>query len=202
MLAGFKPKWQWSLKYPEFDSQVRYCFETLDDRKYLVIAGNHEASVKNHVGITAGARVQDYFHARSRTGFRYLGANKAIIEYEVPGADRAIRIEVKHPRNGMGVSKSMPLQNIVRGYSRYNEPDILLAGHWHGYCHVEERAIQAVACPTFEWGGSDYSKSLSGGPALGRIMLRFTVSADGRIRKFAAERNIYYPDEALDNGRS
>ncbi len=34
-----------------------------------------------------------------------------------------------------------------------------------------------MACPTFEWGGSDYSKSLSGGPALGGIMLRFTVSA-------------------------
>lgn len=178
---------KFEMSHMGLDEQARDWAETLPELPgltYHAITGNHDYTFTEAAGISVGAVLSSV-----RKDFFCYGDRGAFLELH--GAI----IHLWHPRSGGAYATSYPLQKRVEGYAGGEKPHILLAGHWHRYCHIYERGVHAIACPTFQAGGSAFSKSLVGSPAVGGLLLEWGLTKDGTMRDFKHTFVAYHQHE-------
>ncbi len=180
------------------DEQVRDLYETLPrlpGLTYHGITGNHDFTFTEHSGVDVGKFIENYFASRGRNDFKFYGNRGAHILI------RGAHVELWHPKSGMGYAKSYGLQKKIEKYSPGEKGQILLVGHWHTFCYIYERGVHAIACPTFQGGGSAFGKSLGGSPAIGGLILSWDMTEHKTIRNFSIEKRSYFEKEMPVNAR-
>ncbi len=181
---------EWS--HVGLEEQTEDLFEVLPKKKdlrYLALSGNHDESFTEKSGVDVPKYIENYFKNHGRDDFAGVGRRSVFIE--VGGAI----INLWHPGGGSSYAKSYGLQKRIEGYSSSGKPRILLAGHWHIFCYLEDRGIHAIACPTFQGTGSQYSRSLKGTTSIGGLLLSWDLTKDGTLRDFILEKRSYFERE-------
>lgn len=156
---------------------------------YHAITGNHDLTFTEQNGVDVGKYFENMFVERGRRDLKFYGNRGAFLKM------RGAIIHMWHPMGGGSYARSYKLQKRVENYSSGEKPHILLAGHWHVYCHVYERGVHAMACPTFQGGGSAFGKAIGGAPAIGGMILSWDLTAHGTMRNFAHEYRAYFEKE-------
>lgn len=193
ILDGCYDHGRWELSHHGFDDQAQDAAETLPrlpGLRYFAITGNHDETFTKSTGLDTGRAIVDRFRAFGRDDLEHLGARGATAK--LGGA----RIELWHPRKSGAYSLSYHLQNHIRDLALGRKPDILLAGHWHTWVYLEQRGVHALACGTFQGGGSAFGKSLGGAPSIGGTLVSWESTEHGTIRRVSVERSAYYEHEA------
>jgi len=185
---------RFEMSHVGLEDQLRDLHETLPQLPgltYHAIAGNHDFTFTERSGINTGRSISRYFRDHGRDDFTSYGDRSAFMR--IHGA----LVHLWHPRAGGAYARSYHLQKRVEAYAGGEKPQILLAGHWHMFCHVFERGIHAIACPTFQGGGSAFSKSLGGSPAIGGLILSWELTRDSTMRAFSIESRNYFEREGV-----
>lgn len=191
VLDGMYRHGLFEVSHTGLDAQTQDLFETLPELpglSYHCITGNHDFTFTEAIGLSVGDYITNYFKERGRNDIHFYGDRGAFLK--VKGAV----VHLWHPRSGGAYAKSYGIQKQVEKYSSI-KPQILLTGHWHIYCHIYERGVNAIACPTFQGGGSAFGKSLGGAPAIGGLLLSWDLTAHGTIRSFVIEKRSYFEEE-------
>jgi hypothetical protein len=175
------------LSHTGLTDQTRDLQETLpklDGLSYHGITGNHDETFADLSGVNVGCVI-----STARPDIHFYGRCGAFLQ--IKGAV----IHLWHPLGGMSYAKSYKLQKQVEKYGAGEKPHILLGGHVHQFCCVEDRGVFAVFCPTFQASGSAFSKRLGGQPALGGLVLSWEIAGEDLVRNFAVERRRYFEVE-------
>lgn len=193
VLEGCYRHAQWELSHSGIEAQAEDAFESLPQKpglKYRMITGNHDFTFTNANGVEVGPFLVNFFKERGRDDLHFYGNRGAFLK--VGGAV----VHLWHPMSGASYAISYQLQKKIESYAPGEKPHIVLAGHWHRYGTIEERGVHAIACPTFQGGGSAFSKSLTNGaPAIGGLILEWQLTKDGTMRSFKVERRSYFEKE-------
>lgn len=152
---------------------------------YHAITGNHDETFAKSSGVDVGLWMESYFRKHGRHDLHFYGDRGAYLSFY--GA----LVHLWHPLGGTGHTKSYKLQKMAASYPAGLKPHLLLAGHWHMFCHVEERDVHAVGCPTFQHGMSPFGRALGYVPAVGGLILRWRMSEAGTMRDFHLQRIKY-----------
>lgn len=188
-----------SQRYVGIDGQARDALDTLPHLpglRYHCITGNHDETFTKACGASVGHYLRNFFLGAGRHDIRFYGDRGATLDFH--GA----LVELWHPLSGPSYARSYKLQKHVENMSSVAKPNILLTGHWHTFCHLYTRDVQAIACPTFQGGGGSYGKALGGAPSIGGLVLHWRRNEDGTLRDFGLryhvihERHIVYATEA------
>lgn len=174
------------------DEQADDMIAHLPKRKgltYHAITGNHDETFTEAIGVDVGPYLVSRFRQAGRNDLNCYGNRSAYLKI------RGALIHLWHPRGGGSYARSYKLQKRVEAYASGEKPQILLTGHWHQYCHLNERGVEAFLCPTFEGGGSRFGKSLGGAPSIGGMILQWALTADGTMREFRHECRRYFERE-------
>ena len=180
------------LSHSGLEDQTRDAFEVLPKLpglRYHCITGNHDYTFTNLTGVNVGRYITGYFASEGRHDITFYGDRGAFIE--IMGAV----IHLWHPLKGMSYALSYALQKQIEKYGPAQKPHILLAGHWHQFCEIEQRGVYGLALPTFQGHGSAFSRALGGDCALGGVILEFEVAGEDLIRNFSVERRRYFEVE-------
>lgn len=172
--------------------QARDVVENLpafDGLTYHVISGNHDETFMKQNGADALAYVSARLREDGRKDFKLYGHRGAFLRV------RGAVVHLWHPMGGGSYARSYKLQKKVEGYALGEKPNILLAGHWHQFCYVDERGVHAISCPTFQGGGSNFGKALTGAPSIGGLLLSWDCTRDGTLRNFVLEKRTYFERE-------
>lgn len=183
---------KFEMSHMGLDDQAQDLFDTLPrlpGLTYHAITGNHDGTFADASGINVGGYLEGYFSKRGRHDLRVYGNRGAFIRI------RGAVVHLWHPRSGTSYARSHQIQKLIEKYSSGEKPHILLAGHWHIFCHILERGVHGIACPTFQGGGSAFSRSLGGAPAIGGLMLSWRLTREGTMRDFSLGYRSYYEVE-------
>lgn len=192
VLDGIYHHGLFEVSHTGIDAQSQDLFETLPQLpglNYRAITGNHDFTFTEKTGLDVGEYLMAYFRKRGRTDLHFYGNRGAFLR--VKGAI----VHLWHPRSGVSYARSYAIQKHIEKYSSGEKPNILLCGHWHVYCHVYERGVHGIACPTFQGGGSAFGKSLGGAPAIGGMILSWDLTTHGTMRHFIHEYRAYFEME-------
>jgi hypothetical protein len=96
-----------------------------------------------------------------------------------------------------GYALSYQLQKNIEKLPPARKPHLMLAGHWHVFCHLFVRDVVAIACPTFQSGANAFGRSLGGSPAIGGLILRWQMTEQRTMRNFRVETCWYYDHEMV-----
>jgi predicted phosphodiesterase len=156
---------------------------------YHGIAGNHDETWVERTGLP-------FAHALAGV-WREVGRDDVTIHGSM-GAFVSVGGVVVHLWHGGSVAyaASYHLQGKAESYSGI-KPSILLAGHVHRFCHVEQRGIECILCPCFQGGAGPFGKKMKGSPAIGGLALSWRMSAGGSFRDFEIRRRRYYERERV-----
>ena len=182
----------WEVSHSGLDAQAEDLFDTLPRMpglNYRCITGNHDFTFTEGSGVDVGQYLSSVFRSRGRTDVHFYGDRGAFLK--VGGAV----FHLWHPKSGVAYARSYALQKQVEKYASGEKPNVLLAGHWHVYCHIFERGVHALACPTFQGGGSAFAKSLGGAPAIGGMILSWDLTEHATLRSFIHEYRAYFEVE-------
>lgn len=188
VLDGAYRHGMWEVSHSGIDAQVRDLFDTLPclpGLTYHGITGNHGETFTEKIGIGVGSFITKYFRDEGRNDLKFYGNRGAFLKI------RGATIHLWHPRSGVAYARSYGIQKQIEKYTVV-KPQILLVGHWHIYCHVYERGIHGIACPTFQGGGSSFGKSLGGSPAIGGLILSWGLTKDGTMRELMIDTRFYF----------
>lgn len=191
VLDGMYRHGVFEVSHTGLDAQAQDLFEVLPQLpglNYRCITGNHDFTFTEASGVDVGHYLMNYFRERGRDDLHFYGNRGAFLK--VKGAV----VHLWHPRSGGSYAKSYGIQKHIEKYTAI-KPQILLAGHWHVFNYCYERAIHGIACPTFQGGGSAFSKSLGGAPAIGGLILSWDITEQGTIRSFTLENRAYFEVE-------
>jgi predicted phosphodiesterase len=192
VLDGMYKHGIFEVSHTGLDAQAQDLFEVLPKLpglNYRCVTGNHDFTFTESIGVDVGEYLSRYFRDNGRKDIHFYGNRGAFLR--IKGA----LVHLWHPRSGVSYARSYALQKHIEKYSSGEKPNILLAGHWHVYCHVYERGVHGIACPTFQGGGSAFSKSLGGAPAIGGLLLSWDLTEHGTIRSFVIEKRSYFEVE-------
>jgi predicted phosphodiesterase len=182
----------WEVSHSGLEAQASDLFETLPQLpglNYRCITGNHDFTFTEASGVDVGQHLSSVFKSLGREDIHFYGQRSAFLR--VGGAV----VHLWHPKSGVSYARSYGLQKQVERYASAEKPNIVLAGHWHVYCHIYERGVHALACPTFQGGGSAFAKSLGGSPAIGGMILSWDLTEHGTLRSFIHEYRAYFEVE-------
>lgn len=191
MLDGCYDHGKYELTHVGVEDQTRDFFEVLPalpGLRYHVIGGNHDQTFTDASGVDTPKFIVNYFNKRGRYDITEYGMRSAHLLIN------GVVVNLWHPKGGGAYAKSYNTQKKCEGYGAI-KPQILLTGHYHFFDYHEDRAIQAIACPTFQGGQSAYGKTMKGAPAIGGLLLSFALTRDGTIRDFSIEKRGYYEVE-------
>jgi len=180
------------LSHVGLQPQIQDLVETLPKKpglSYHAITGNHDLTFMEQNGVDVGRSITNEFKRAGRDDFHFYGNRGAFIKI------RGAVVHLWHPMGGGSYAKSYKLQKQIEKYASGEKPHIVLAGHWHIYCHVYERGVHALACPTFQGGGSAFGKALGGAPTIGGMILSWEQTAHGTMRNFIHEYRAYFENE-------
>jgi len=183
---------RFELTHHGLDDQTDDLFEILLQKpglRYFAIGGNHDETFTADTGVDTGEHVTARFMRYGRNDLRFIGTRGAYLN--IAGT----LFHLWHPGKGTAYALSYKLQKQVENYAPGNKHLVLLAGHWHRYCHITPRGVQAFSCCAFQGSGSAFSKSLGGSPDLGCMIIEYSLTADGTIRELFDRRRTYFERE-------
>lgn len=192
ILQGEDHRWRFELTHHGIAAQCKDAIKGLPKLRgltYYAIGGNHDDKFDAAVGMSSVDYIESQFRLAGRKDFRAIGHGAARIKL------RGATIDLWHPHGGAGYAISYPLHKRIEGYGPGDKPDILLAGHWHRFGHVEGRGVHAFACPTFQGGKSFFARRMRAPPELGGLILHWQLTEHGTLRRFGVERVVYYEKE-------
>lgn len=192
VLDGIYRHGLFEVSHTGIDAQAQDLFETLPELpglNYRCITGNHDFTFTESIGVDVGDYLMGFFSKKGRNDIHFYGNRGAFLR--VKGAI----VHLWHPRSGVSYARSYAIQKHIEKYTSGEKPNILLCGHWHVYCHVYERGVHGIACPTFQGGGSAFGKSLGGAPAIGGMILSWDLTSHGTMRHFIHEYRAYFEVE-------
>jgi hypothetical protein len=179
------------LTHSGLDDQCQDLFEVLPHRPgltYHAISGNHDQTFSEKTGMSIGHHISGYFRDRGRNDLKFYGDRSAFLKV------RGAVIHLWHPRVSPSYAASYQVQKQIERYSSI-KPQALLCGHWHRFVYIYERGVHGIACPTFQGGQSSFGKSLGGSPAIGGLILSWSVTEHGTIRDFGLTKRSYFERE-------
>jgi len=185
---------EFELTHYGLEDQVRDLFKNLPKHKglsYHCITGNHDDTFWDRTGVNVGHYIEGTFRRRGRNDIHFYGQRGAFLNIY------GVRVHLWHPRGGGSYARSYALQKKLEGYMPGEKPKIMVAGHWHQYCHIHERGIHAFMCPTFQGGGSAFGRSMRGSPNIGGLLFRWRLAENGTLRQFNSEKFTYYEREVV-----
>lgn len=155
---------------------------------YHCITGNHDETFWDASGANVGAAIAAHFQDQGRNDIFFYGDRSAYLKV------RGAVVELWHPRGGGSYAKSYKVQKHIEGYLHI-KPQIVLVGHFHQFCHIFERGVHGILCPTFQGSGSKFSRSLGGAQAQGGLIMSWELTELGMIRNFSLEKRSYFEKE-------
>jgi len=182
---------KFEMSHMGLDAQADDLFDVLPKLpglSYHGITGNHDFTFTEQSGIDVGHYLSNHFKERGRNDLHFYGNRGAFLKI------RGAVVHLWHPRS-VSYARSYAIQKHIEKYSSGEKPQILLCGHWHVFCHVYERGVHGIACPTFQGGGSAFGKSLGGAPAIGGLIMSWDLTEDGTMRAFCLEKRSYFEKE-------
>jgi predicted phosphodiesterase len=183
----------WEVSHSGLEAQMDDLLQTLPalpGLTYHAITGNHDFTFTEANGVDVGRALTNRFREAGRTDISFYGDRGAFVKV------RGVTINMWHPKKGCAYAVSYGLQKRIETYGSGEKPGILLTGHWHRYCHIFERGVHGLACPTFQGGGSAFGKSIGGSPAIGGLLLSWDLTEHGTIRNLSHTYRAYFEREA------
>lgn len=111
----------------------------------LFITGNHEASIKNAVGVSVGNAISGM-----RKDLEFLGEDQATVELKTQGG-ATVRVMLIHPGGGTAYALSYKVQKLVESLAGGKKPHLLCVGHYHKAEFIPAyRNVAIVQAGTFE----------------------------------------------------
>jgi hypothetical protein len=153
------------------------------DFPWYFIDGNHDFTHESKSGYAFGETLVDVAARCGRTDLHYLGPRNATLALNYAKDKPPIKLELWHP-GGSAADPTGPIKRKVDSYGTSNQPNILLVGHYHKAMYREHRDVHCLATGTFEGKGSEFSKRIAGGPAIGGWLIKMGITEDGVIRHF------------------
>jgi len=194
MLDGNYRHGVFELTHSGIDDQARDAGETLPQRDglhYHAITGNHDFTFAEKTGMSVGRHIEAVWRNElGRQDLTFHGDRSAYLR--VGG----VVVHLWHPKKSPGYALSYQLQKQVEKYTSL-KPQILLVGHWHIYCAIAVRGVEAIGVPCFQGGGSAFGKSLGGNPSIGGLILEWRTTEHGTMRDFAIRPRRYYERETI-----
>lgn len=164
-----------------YEDQVAYAVANYPVRAGVtteIIGGNHDLEgLFGKMGANPVVAV-----CNQRDDIVYRGDYQATFEL-----DQGTRINVLHPKGGMGYAADYKVRKLAEGFESGTKPNVLLVGHFHRRGAFEARGIQALLCGCFEGGGSFGARLGMSDPAVGFHIVTMRVADDGSVVKFNAE---------------
>lgn len=160
LLDGCYRHGEFELTHSGLADQARDLAETLprlSGLSYHAITGNHDGTFAERTGLDVGQAITGAWHSLGRDDLTCYGDRGAYLR--VGG----VVVHDWHPKKSGAYALSYLLQKQVERYAAL-KPQILLAGHWHTFCHVCVRGVEAIAVPCFQGGESAFAKSLGARP--------------------------------------
>lgn len=155
------------------DQQAAYIIDNYPERKGIrtkFITGNHDATHVKNGGADIGYRIQ-----AERPDMEYLGYGKAKV-WLTPKCD----LDLIHPRGGKAYALSYKLQKYIDALHGGSKPRLLALGHFHAFCHLFYRDIDAFMLPGFQ-GDSMFANLNSLFWQVGGIIMEVEVGEDGEV---------------------
>ncbi len=183
---------------PGFDEQAAVAYERLprgDGAYWHIIDGNHDETISKAGGAVCGRALTERFRSLGRDDVTFHGQRLGRIRLKHEGFDYMPAVELWHPKRGKAYADSYGLQKRIEAYQPGSKPDILAVGHWHAYCHLAKRGVHAMAVPCFQGGGSAFGNSLPGAAVLGGIILNYSLTKHGTLRRVCTELVQYFERE-------
>lgn len=144
---------------------------------YKVIGGNHDESFMK----AGGADIIQAF-AQARPDVEQYGWYSALIDIEVPGVKRPLKVELHHPDKAGAYALSYHLQKEIEQMPPGTKPHLLFAGHTHTtVCLPYYRGVAAFYCGTFE-DQTLFLKRKHLDPSIGGWIVRVGVAGDGALK--------------------
>ena len=174
VLDGMYRHGMWEVSHAGLEAQTRDAFETLPQLPglhYHAICGNHDETFSKASGVNVGHYIEQAFLKGGRDDLHFYGDRGAFLEMF------GTLVYLWHP----------PAR----------KPHLMLAGHWHVFCHLFVRDVTAIACPTFQSGANAFGRSLGGSPAIGGLILRWQMTEQRTMRNFRVETCWYYDHEMV-----
>lgn len=187
---------------PGFDAQAGMAadpkrgFPKLPGLEYYAIAGNHDQTFEDGIGMSVCRALEDTFSRAGRSDLHMLGVRGAYLRLGAPGT-RGLLVELWHPLGKTAYALSYKLQKHIEGYAPGQKPDVCLAGHWHQQVYFTTRGVHAMSCGTWQGGQSAFGKALGGAPSIGGWTLEWANTKDGTVREFAPKWHAYYEVEQV-----
>jgi len=181
-----------------FDEQSEAVNEKLpqgDGAHWHFVDGNHDSTISESGGAVSGRALVERLRSMGRDDVTFQGQRLGRIRLKHEGFDYMPVVELWHPKRGKAYADSYGLQKRIEAYQPGAKPDILAVGHWHAYCHLAKRGIHAMAVPCFQGGGSAFGNSLPGEPVLGGIILNYSLTDYGTLRRVSVELVQYFEHE-------
>jgi hypothetical protein len=148
--------------------------ETVRGMSHVAIGGNHCETYWNRVGANAGMALMGAAALRGRSDVTYIGDRYGRVHHQ------GVIIDLWHPGGKKPNNAFAKLESRAQGYARGDEPDILLAGHWHTFGHFRNgRGVHMFGCPTMQRRGSAFSNSMSGPQSEGALLVSVVPGANG-----------------------
>lgn len=166
------------------DQQAGYIIDNYPQRKGITtkfITGNHDATHVKNGGADIGYRIQS-----ERPDMEYLGYGKAKV-WLTPKCD----LDLIHPNGGKAYALSYKLQKYIDALHGGSKPRLLALGHFHAFCHLFYRNIDAFMLPGFQ-GDSMFSNLNSLFWQVGGIIMEVEVREDGEVASVQSKFVPYY----------
>jgi len=157
----------------------------LDGLRYLAITGNHDQTFAASCGVNVGRYLESVFGDCGRSDLKVIGQRSGYVKVG------STIIHMWHPTGSPSYAISYKLQKKIEGYEPGCKPDILLTGHWHKQGYVQSRGVHGFACPSMQFGGSDFGNSLVGDSTVGGLVLKIRTDETGVHDLQVSFRNYY-----------
>lgn len=174
-----------------FDNQICFFSENypkINNLKTYFITGNHDRSYYKKTGIDIGSYI-----AKIRPDMIFLGDDQG--EIEING----IKIRLWHGLGSAAYSLSYKMQKYINNLPPGQKPRLLFVGHWHSYCHVFYRNIDAWLCGSFQ-SYTDLTVRMGVHPVILGMIITIYIQ-DQQIINIEQKNIYYYINNYVDNNK-
>jgi hypothetical protein len=155
--------------------------------KYKAIGGNHDESFMKASATDVVAAL-----AQERDDVENLGYYSALVDLEIPGVKRGLKVELHHPDKAGAYALSYHMQKEIEQIPVGMKPQMIFMGHTHTTALLPDyRGVAGFYCGAFE-DQTLYLKRKHVAPSIGGWIVRAGVCKDGTLKTVTPTWVRYY----------